>query len=198
MPGDEEIAASLRAVNVPVIVAVNKTDDRQGPRPRGRVLHAGLRAGGRDCRRARRGDRRSAGRDHRPAADPPRIAAKVADPPATSVAIVGRPNVGKSSLLNRILREERSIVSEMPGTTRDTVDALLTWHKRDVPHRRHRRHPAARAGGAVGAARGGQRAGRAARDREGRRGGASSSTRPRARPIRTRRLPARRRRPAAA
>ena len=48
----------------------------------------------------------------------------------TAVAIIGRPNVGKSSLLNRLLREERSIVSEMPGTTRDTVDALLRWHRR--------------------------------------------------------------------
>ena len=48
----------------------------------------------------------------------------------TAVAIVGRPNVGKSSLVNRLLREERSIVSEMPGTTRDTVDALLRWHRR--------------------------------------------------------------------
>jgi GTP-binding protein len=47
-----------------------------------------------------------------------------------AVAIVGRPNVGKSSLLNRLLREERSIVSELPGTTRDTVDAVLKWHKR--------------------------------------------------------------------
>jgi GTP-binding protein len=46
------------------------------------------------------------------------------------VAIVGRPNVGKSSLLNRLLREERSIVSAMPGTTRDTVDAVLNWHQR--------------------------------------------------------------------
>jgi GTP-binding protein len=47
----------------------------------------------------------------------------------TAVAIVGRPNVGKSSLVNRLVREERVMVSELPGTTRDTVDVVLKWHK---------------------------------------------------------------------
>ena len=59
-----------------------------------------------------------------------RTAPVSAEPEEIAVAIVGRPNVGKSSLLNRILKEERSIVSDVPGTTRDSVDALLRWHKR--------------------------------------------------------------------
>ncbi|HSB91251.1 MAG TPA: ribosome biogenesis GTPase Der [Anaerolineales bacterium] len=44
------------------------------------------------------------------------------------IAIVGRPNVGKSSLLNRLLGEERVLVSPLPGTTRDAVDTHLTYH----------------------------------------------------------------------
>jgi GTPase len=47
-----------------------------------------------------------------------------------AVAVVGRPNAGKSSLVNRLVRDERMIVSEMPGTTRDAVDTLMTWHRR--------------------------------------------------------------------
>ena len=50
-------------------------------------------------------------------------------PDEVPVAIVGRPNVGKSSLVNRLLREDRMVVSDMPGTTRDAVDVVLRWNK---------------------------------------------------------------------
>ncbi len=48
------------------------------------------------------------------------------------LAIVGRPNVGKSMLLNAVLGEERAVVSEVPGTTRDSIDTQLTYHGEPV------------------------------------------------------------------
>ncbi|MHB8177052.1 MAG: ribosome biogenesis GTPase Der [Vulcanimicrobiaceae bacterium] len=53
-------------------------------------------------------------------------------PGELALAIVGRPNVGKSSLLNALLGEERVVVAETPGTTRDAVDTLFMWHDRPI------------------------------------------------------------------
>lgn len=53
------------------------------------------------------------------------------DDDVVKFCIIGRPNVGKSSLVNAILNEDRVIVSDIPGTTRDAVDTHFTYHKRD-------------------------------------------------------------------
>jgi GTP-binding protein len=55
-----------------------------------------------------------------------------ADEAELALAIVGRPNVGKSSLLNALLGEERSIVSNVPGTTRDAIDTLFTYGDKPI------------------------------------------------------------------
>jgi len=51
---------------------------------------------------------------------------------ALSVAVIGRPNVGKSSFVNRLLGEERLVVSDVAGTTRDAIDTPMRYHGRDV------------------------------------------------------------------
>ncbi len=132
-PGDREIAKVVREADVPAVLVVNKTDDRRAKAGAMEFYELGLDPvieisaehgeGVGDLLDAvvecvKSGSAR------------PHTATSAEKPGEVAVAIVGRPNAGKSSLVNRLLREERMIVSEVPGTTRDAVDAVLTWQKR--------------------------------------------------------------------
>jgi GTP-binding protein len=132
VPGDDDIAAQVRTTSAPVLLAVNKADDK---RARDRMyeffafgfdhvfeIAAEHGTGVPDLLDAALGQLKGAGKVGG--------AVAVETPDEIAVAIVGRPNVGKSSLVNRLLREERLIVSDIPGTTRDAIDTVLRWHKR--------------------------------------------------------------------
>src|SRR3954453_6924584 len=122
MPGDEELAAILRRARKPVLLLANKIDDpardslafefhRLGlgdPVPLSALHGHGT------------GDLLDAVVSMLPGSSRQEI-----DESAIRVAILGRPNVGKSSLVNALLGEERVIVSEQPGTTRDAIDTIL-------------------------------------------------------------------------
>jgi GTP-binding protein len=129
VPSDQEIASSLRAASAPVIVAVNKTDDRRAEGRAVEFYQLGFEPVIEVA--AEHGQGTGDLLDEIVKRLPEHGAfGKPSEPEEVAVAIVGRPNVGKSSLLNRLLHEERAIVSDMPGTTRDSVDALLRWHRR--------------------------------------------------------------------
>ena len=121
-PGDEEVADILRRSGKPVIVVANKIDD---PRRDDEALEfhrlglgdpvpiSALHGHG-------TGDLLDLVVEGLPGVGPAEV-----DGDAIRVAVLGRPNVGKSSLVNAILGEERVIVSDQPGTTRDSIDTIL-------------------------------------------------------------------------
>ena len=126
-PGDEELAQILRESKKDVLVLANKIDD-PSQEPLALDFHrlgfgepfpvSGMHG-------SNTGDlldevlERLPGTSHRQEHDD-----------AIRVAILGRPNVGKSSLYNRLVGEERTIVDEVPGTTRDTIDTVVHAHDR--------------------------------------------------------------------
>jgi GTP-binding protein len=121
---DAEVATILRRTQKPLLLAVNKLDHRDHEAYTAEFYRLGIEAllpisaeHGRGV-----GELLDAIVERLPGA-----AAAEALEQATRIAVVGRPNVGKSTLINTLLGTPRLIVSPAPGTTRDAVDTLVTW-----------------------------------------------------------------------
>ncbi len=122
---DEEVAGILRRTTKPIIVAANKAESRRAREAAvdayalglGEVFPISALHG------MGTGDLLDAVVD----AFPAWTATGDGRDDSTKIAIVGRPNVGKSSLLNRLLGEDRAIVSPIAGTTRDAIDTHMEW-----------------------------------------------------------------------
>jgi GTPase len=127
-PGDSELARELRAASTPIVVAANKVDDAL--QQAGATEFYGLGLGDPVPVSAAHGLGTGDLLD--------RIAATLADVPereeeaVTRLAVIGRPNVGKSSLVNKLLGEERVIVADAAGTTRDAIDTRIEVDGRPV------------------------------------------------------------------
>jgi len=148
-PGDDDIVKALRETGRPILLAVNKMDDRRARDGAMELFQLGVDPVMEIAAEHGQGvgdlldeivahlpSQAVRPEDQAGAAEPENRRWRRHDLPGqiageTGVAIIGRPNVGKSSLVNRLLKEERSLVSDLPGTTRDAVDGLLRWHRRD-------------------------------------------------------------------
>jgi len=125
-PADQEIVEYVRRAGKPVILAANKADNLAGERRHLDFYELGLgdpvpvsAATGKGI-----GDLLDAVVEALPPAPAPSEEEEI------QVAVIGRPNVGKSSLVNRLLGEDRLIVSDKPGTTRDAIDTPLRYNGR--------------------------------------------------------------------
>lgn len=129
VPADAEIASRIRTTGRPVLLAINKTDDKRARAHASEFYRFGF-----DVYEvsAEHGEGVFELLDAVTATLPNRRPSDTEAKDEVAVAIVGRPNVGKSSLVNRLAREERVLVSEHPGTTRDTVDVVFKWKQRTL------------------------------------------------------------------
>ncbi|MDE3130011.1 MAG: ribosome biogenesis GTPase Der [Acidobacteriota bacterium] len=128
-PGDLDMADLLRKVTIPVIVAANKIDS-VGGLPLAHEFHR-LGLGEPIAVSAAQGLGTGDLLDRIVALGPEHDRAPAADDPIR-LALIGRPNVGKSSLVNRFLGSDRVIVSPVGGTTRDAIDLPMTFEGRAV------------------------------------------------------------------
>jgi GTP-binding protein len=124
--GDQEVWERLRRTGKPTIVVVNKGDTGEAQQGHGAFFRLG--APELVLLSAEHGTGVEALRDRLAARLPPGEEPVATDAPA--IAIVGRPNVGKSSLLNRLVGQPRALVSPQAGTTRDPVDTLVVRGER--------------------------------------------------------------------
>jgi GTP-binding protein len=121
---DEQVAAILRRSKKPVVVAANKVENFDKQLGYFEFYNLGL--GEPIPVSAMHGRNTNDLLDAVIALFAP-LSAYKEDPDAIKIAIVGRPNVGKSSFVNALLGQERVIVSEVPGTTRDSIDTSLKY-----------------------------------------------------------------------
>jgi GTPase len=122
-PGDEELAQILREAKKPVLLLANKIDDPSQESLAFEFHRLGF--GEPFPVSGLHGSNTGDLLDEILALLPGESTRAVLGDETIRVAILGRPNVGKSSLYNRLVGEERTIVSEVPGTTRDTIDTII-------------------------------------------------------------------------
>jgi GTP-binding protein len=128
-PGDYELADLLRRGSIPVIVAANKVDTARDLPLAAEFYALGL--GDPVAVSAAQGLGTGDLLDRMAALAPDDDGPDIEDD-AVRLAVIGRPNVGKSSLVNRFLGAERVIVSPVGGTTRDAIDLPLSFQDRDL------------------------------------------------------------------
>lgn len=121
MPLDEQVAGRLRAIKKPVLLVANKADAYNDMHKAGEFLRLGL--GDPIVVSVLHNRNRFGILDAIHEVLPPTFPGEKPAEAAMKIAVVGRPNAGKSTFINTLLETDRMIVSEIPGTTRDSVDA---------------------------------------------------------------------------